>query len=760
MATKISHVRATPLYGGRSETGVCTLLEVGGVRILLDCGAALLGLSPDETQYAHKLASDLVAAGGVDAIILSHADLHHVGLLPILAGVRGLQKVPIIASFPVMKFAQLVLYDYISNLEMEGEDESGKKITPYSFDDIDHAFQHTIKVKFSQKIAVPETRAINPQDRNKRLPVFVTAIAAGRTIGGSIWRIQCGPAEIVYCVDANLRKEVVLDGVNMDLLPSAPVLMITDASCASRSTAGTLARKKRDKDDMQVLLQTVMATVRSGGNVLIPVESSARIQELLLAFAKYWAENKLGLYHLIFLSHMSRNVMEYSSMLLEWMSDSLTRPFYNGKANPMELPQVKCVTEMKTLDKVLLGPKVVFATDASLSVGLGKEVLLRWGGDPRCKVIFTEVSDKNSLAHLLRTATVPIIATVNKVSSVELSGQELIDFKLEMERKRKLEEEESIRKKRQLELSQFTATQEDIQGDEDDDENGDGQQRNRKKFKLSALWKILDNNIQMFEKKHPAFSVMDEYGCGIDDLKLMDIQGAEARLLPIRDRHADGRSQPRNVTPSPAPVATVSTSTIPTFQIPHKLQHSPQKVQFTCEILTQAISTGRMDFKGFKALLSRVTPNKLLIIKGAAEDFNSVMAHCKTNGIECYAPQNRHSVTFSMHTDHLQIHIPHHLLPKHYAKFTKSAASSLAGDCTVYSLQGDVMLTAQSWSSGSQEGSRLLRYQGAKSIEDDQEEDGAPELFKQLLHLEEERLGAVSVGEVTLNQLKQAYEGS
>lgn len=78
---------------------------------------------------------------------------------------------------------------------------------------------------------------------------------------------------------------------------------------------------------------------------------------------------------------------------------------------------------------------------------------------------------------------------------------------------------------------QFTATQEDIQGDEDDEENGDGQQRNRKKSKLSALWKILDNNIQMFEKKHPMFSVMDEYGCSIDDLKLADIQGAESRLL-------------------------------------------------------------------------------------------------------------------------------------------------------------------------------------------------------------------------------------
>ena len=84
-----------------------------------------------------------------------------------------------------------------------------------------------------------------------------------------------------------------------------------------------------------------METLRAGGNVLIPCETAGRMLELLQLFAKHWMDNKLGLYHLMFLSHMARNVPEFAKMQLEWMSDSLARGFYNGKPNPFEL--VRCI---------------------------------------------------------------------------------------------------------------------------------------------------------------------------------------------------------------------------------------------------------------------------------------------------------------------------------------------------------------------------------------------------------------------------------
>ena len=80
---------------------------------------------------------------------------------------------------------------------------------------------------------------------------------------------------------------------------------------------------------------------------------------------------------------MVHNVMEFCQSQLEWMSDSLSRSFYNGKPNPFDLPLLKVCTSVREMEKLYSGPKVVIATDSSLNCGCGKELLLKWGGDPR-----------------------------------------------------------------------------------------------------------------------------------------------------------------------------------------------------------------------------------------------------------------------------------------------------------------------------------------------------------------------------------------
>lgn len=53
---------------------------------------------------------------------------------------------------PVFKFGQLVLYDFLQNMKMEGADTQDI----FSFDDIDTAFQNTITVKYNQRITLQE----------------------------------------------------------------------------------------------------------------------------------------------------------------------------------------------------------------------------------------------------------------------------------------------------------------------------------------------------------------------------------------------------------------------------------------------------------------------------------------------------------------------------------------------------------------------------------------------------------------------------
>mmetsp|Transcript_10206 Transcript_10206/g.17067 ORF Transcript_10206/g.17067 Transcript_10206/m.17067 type:complete len:313 (+) Transcript_10206:51-989(+) len=236
-STKSTTISVTPLTGGRNEDGVCALLEIGGARLLLDCGCS----SQTKMDHLSSIVHGLKERGGVNAILISHADIHHMGAVPVFLGRQGL-NVPIVCTTPVYKFGQIVLYDFAMNKAMEGiESDSNSSINTasasssstgfYDFDDIDRAFENHIIVKFNQTITIPD----HPSIPRGGLPkITVSALRSGRTIGGSIWKIRCGPTEILYTMDINLKKESVLNGVNIELLPSSPALMIVEGGCASR----------------------------------------------------------------------------------------------------------------------------------------------------------------------------------------------------------------------------------------------------------------------------------------------------------------------------------------------------------------------------------------------------------------------------------------------------------------------------------------------------------------------------------------------
>lgn len=105
------------------------------------------------------------------------------------------------------------------------------------------------------------------------------------------------------------------------------------------------------------------------------------------------------------------------------------------------------------------GPKVVLATDSCLSSGLSKELLLSWGGDPRCCVVFVDQADTGSLAADLKAkySSPPVIATITKPIRVELAGAELESHRAEQERRRRIKEESFHRKRRQQELTKVCA---------------------------------------------------------------------------------------------------------------------------------------------------------------------------------------------------------------------------------------------------------------------------------------------------------------
>lgn len=133
-----SRIAFKSLYGSGPESALCSVLDLNGFRILLDCGwtedfdVALL----DPLKEVIPL---------LDAVLLSHADTAHLGALPYAIGRLGL-RAPIYATQPTFRMGQMFMYDqYLSH-------HTNSDFALFDLDDVDTAFDpHTVhQLKHSQ----------------------------------------------------------------------------------------------------------------------------------------------------------------------------------------------------------------------------------------------------------------------------------------------------------------------------------------------------------------------------------------------------------------------------------------------------------------------------------------------------------------------------------------------------------------------------------------------------------------------------------
>ncbi len=100
-------VQFTPLCGEHAPESCLYLLQVDECKILLDCGWDFTA-HQQPTEALAQLAPD------IDCVLLSHADLEHIGFVPIAVAKLGL-GCPIYATLPVCRIGKLVLYEAIAS---------------------------------------------------------------------------------------------------------------------------------------------------------------------------------------------------------------------------------------------------------------------------------------------------------------------------------------------------------------------------------------------------------------------------------------------------------------------------------------------------------------------------------------------------------------------------------------------------------------------------------------------------------------------
>uniref|UniRef100_A0ACD5T9Q8 Uncharacterized protein n=1 Tax=Avena sativa TaxID=4498 RepID=A0ACD5T9Q8_AVESA len=197
-------VQVTPLSGAYGEGPLCYLLAVDGFRFLLDCGW---------TDHCHPALLQPLArvAPTIDAVLLSHPDIMHLGALPYAMKHLGLSA-PVYATEPVFRLGLLTMYDYFLSRWQAADFDL------FTLDDIDAAFQNVVRLKYSQ----------NHLLNGKGEGIVIAPHVSGHLLGGTVWKITKDGEDIVYAVDFNHRKERHLNGTALGSFVR-PAVLITDA---------------------------------------------------------------------------------------------------------------------------------------------------------------------------------------------------------------------------------------------------------------------------------------------------------------------------------------------------------------------------------------------------------------------------------------------------------------------------------------------------------------------------------------------------
>jgi metallo-beta-lactamase family protein len=380
-------IKLTFLGAAGNVTGSRYLVEVDGIRILVDCGLY------QERQFQDRNWDPFpIPPSSLDAVLLTHAHLDHCGLLPKLVkdGFNG----PVYCTEATAEIARIVMLDAGHIMEedaaykrkrhkREGRIPPHPVVPLYTVDDAAACDGLFAPVKYEQAVTIGDCAE-------------VTFHEAGHILGASMInvRLSCNGLKrtILFSGDVGRNdKPLINDPTDFE---QADYVLV-------ESTYGE--RVHEDVDDIkEKMTEAVNATRAAGGNVIIPSFSVERSQEVLYYLHELLMEKKIPPIMAFLDSPMAIRVTEVFNDHPEMLDDKM-RALLANHDSPFDfkgLKMTRTTRESKAINSIR-GTVIVIAGSGMCTGGRIKHHLINNISRPESTILFVGYQAQGTLGRLI-----------------------------------------------------------------------------------------------------------------------------------------------------------------------------------------------------------------------------------------------------------------------------------------------------------------------------------------------------------------------
>ena len=353
--------KLTFLGGVGTVTGSKYLVELGGKRVLVDCGL-FQGFKQLRLRNWAPLPID---PASIDAVVLTHAHLDHSGYLPLL--VRNGFSGPIICTPPTRGLCGILLRDsgHLQERDAEFANRHGfSKHRPakplYTVADAEASLKRFAPVAFETE-----------QDLSGG--VAVRFLQAGHILGSALVRISYAGTSVVFSGDLGRPNSATM--VDPAIVRIADYLIV-------ESTYGDRRHDPADAEDR--IADIVNRTASRGETVLIPAFAVGRTQSLLFHLERLKATQRIPNIPVFLDSPMA---IDASEIFCNHFADHRLTAAQCRTACRVAT-YVRHAEESKALDRNAV-PKVIVSASGMATGGRILHHLKHFAPDPRNAILFT-----------------------------------------------------------------------------------------------------------------------------------------------------------------------------------------------------------------------------------------------------------------------------------------------------------------------------------------------------------------------------------